>query len=308
MRRLLLLAALALLELLPCALAAQNILPPINAPVFRAFDANGVPLAGGKLFTYAAGTSTPLATYADAAGAAPNANPVVLDSTGTAKIFLGPAAYKFMLQNANGVQQWTVDNINGAPPVAGATSVFGRTGAVVAVTGDYTCAQVTGAVCSTPTIYYQTIGADGTSASTQRDRLNLVSGTNVTVTCADNATTDSTDCTFNGTGSATPRTCNANGCYRIEGDGTIEQWGVATGCGGSSACNVSVTFPTPFTVSTDLSITVTEQGGGANNYIATVGAYDVSTFSVQYAAAVFVGGTGNQLPGSQTAFWHAVGH
>jgi hypothetical protein len=48
----------------------------LTFPLFRAFDPNGLPLAGGKVYTYAAGTSTPLATYTDQAGSTTNANPV----------------------------------------------------------------------------------------------------------------------------------------------------------------------------------------------------------------------------------------
>ena len=53
----------------------------LTYPLFRAFDANGLPLAGGKLYSYAAGTSTPLALLA-ADGVTPLANPVVLDASG----------------------------------------------------------------------------------------------------------------------------------------------------------------------------------------------------------------------------------
>ena len=80
-------------------------------PKFRAFDANGVPLAGGLLNTYAAGTTTPLATYTDQSGTTPNANPVVLDSQGYANVWMGNSNYKFVLTDVNGVTQWTVDNI-----------------------------------------------------------------------------------------------------------------------------------------------------------------------------------------------------
>lgn len=75
------------------------------------FDANGNPLAGGKVYTYQAGTTTPLATYTDASGSTPNANPIILDSAGEANIWLGSQNYKFILKDANDVTQWTVDNI-----------------------------------------------------------------------------------------------------------------------------------------------------------------------------------------------------
>lgn len=75
------------------------------------FDANGNPLAGGKLYTYAAGTTTPLATYTDSSGGTPNTNPVILDSRGEANIWLGSDVYKFKLTTSTDVELWTVDNI-----------------------------------------------------------------------------------------------------------------------------------------------------------------------------------------------------
>ena len=83
---------------------------PIHYPKFRALDANGNPLAGGKLWTYEAGTTTPKATYGDPDGASPNTNPVVLDANGEAYVF-GSGAYKLALQDANGVALWTADDV-----------------------------------------------------------------------------------------------------------------------------------------------------------------------------------------------------
>jgi hypothetical protein len=86
---------------------------PLFFPVFRAFDhSTGAPLAGGKLFTYVAGTSIPQATFTDASLVTPNSNPVILDANGEAKIFVGTLTYKFILQDALGVVQWTIDNVN----------------------------------------------------------------------------------------------------------------------------------------------------------------------------------------------------
>jgi len=85
------------------------------APVLkqRFFTTDGIPLAGGKLYSYAAGTVTPLVTYADETGSTTNANPVVLDANGEADVYLGTAQYKFILQNSLDVTQWTKDNVNG---------------------------------------------------------------------------------------------------------------------------------------------------------------------------------------------------
>ena len=46
------------------------------------FDNNGQPLSGGKIYTYAAGTTVPLATYTARDGLTANANPIILDSAG----------------------------------------------------------------------------------------------------------------------------------------------------------------------------------------------------------------------------------
>lgn len=82
-------------------------------PKLQFVDANGNPLAGGKLYTYAAGTTTPLATYTDYGGGTPNANPVILDSRGEANVWLSTALYKFKLTTSTNVDVWTVDNIGG---------------------------------------------------------------------------------------------------------------------------------------------------------------------------------------------------
>lgn len=77
----------------------------------RFFDANGVPLAGGQLFSYQAGTTTPQVTYSNQGGTT-NTNPVVLDSDGYANVWLDPTlSYKFVLEDVNDNVQWTVDNV-----------------------------------------------------------------------------------------------------------------------------------------------------------------------------------------------------
>jgi parallel beta-helix repeat protein len=82
------------------------------APKLQFFDANGVPLSGGKLYSYAAGTTTPLATYTSASGLVANTNPIILDSRGEASVWLGDTSYKLKLASAADVEIWTVDNID----------------------------------------------------------------------------------------------------------------------------------------------------------------------------------------------------
>ena len=78
------------------------------------FDNNGNPLAGGLIYVYDAGSTTPAATYTSSDASTNNTNPIVLDSAGRtpAQIWLtAGAAYKFVLQTSAGVTIKTDDNI-----------------------------------------------------------------------------------------------------------------------------------------------------------------------------------------------------
>jgi hypothetical protein len=90
-------------------------------PKLQFFDLNGAPLSGGLLYTYAAGTTTPLASYTDSTGLIANTNPIVLDSRGEANVWLSGAIYKFALYTSASVLIWTVDNINGSTFASNAT-------------------------------------------------------------------------------------------------------------------------------------------------------------------------------------------
>lgn len=81
------------------------------------FDDNGDPLSGGKIFTYAAGTTTPQATYTSSSGATPNTNPIILNAagrvSGSGEIWLTDGVlYKFVLTDANDVLIATYDNLS----------------------------------------------------------------------------------------------------------------------------------------------------------------------------------------------------
>ena len=77
----------------------------------RYYNNDGTVAAGCKLYTYAAGTSTPKTAWTDSAGTIAHANPIVLDSKGEAVIFW-EGAYKVNLKTAAGVQitGYPVDN------------------------------------------------------------------------------------------------------------------------------------------------------------------------------------------------------
>lgn len=93
-------------------------------------DNNGLQLNGGKVYTYAAGTTTPLATYDDSTGGNANANPLVLDSSGRGDLwFVVGSAYKVVVQTASGVVLKTVDGIKVAGSVTSAPIILTWTGA-----------------------------------------------------------------------------------------------------------------------------------------------------------------------------------
>jgi hypothetical protein len=91
-------------------------LSPVGGAAAQFFTNSGIPLAGGKLYTYAAGTTTPAVTYTSSSGATPHSNPIILNSAGrvaTGEIWLNPSPYKFLLKDSNDVLIATYDNISG---------------------------------------------------------------------------------------------------------------------------------------------------------------------------------------------------
>lgn len=162
----------------------------------QGFQINGVPAVGAKLFTYAAGTTTKLATYVDQSGTTPNTNPVILNSRGEANIWIPPStAYKFTFSPSTDTDPptapiWTVDQISAG---GGVTTIgFGTTGltpsaatgGVVTVAGTLAVAnggtgQTAAGIASFNAITgYTASGATGTTSG------NLVFDTSPTITGA----------------------------------------------------------------------------------------------------------------------------
>jgi hypothetical protein len=91
-------------------------LSPLAGAGWQFFTDSGVPLAGGKLYTYAAGTTTPETTYTSNTGLTANANPIILNSAGrlASDVWLTSAVnYKFVLATSTNVTIGTYDNISG---------------------------------------------------------------------------------------------------------------------------------------------------------------------------------------------------
>jgi hypothetical protein len=102
------------------------------------FDNNGVPLTGGKIFSYQAGTTTPLATYTSSSGAVAHTNPIILDSAGRVpsggEIWVALQLYKFVLKTSADVTIATYDNVGSSFNATAIIANFTGDGATVAFT------------------------------------------------------------------------------------------------------------------------------------------------------------------------------
>lgn len=109
--------------------------------------ADGTPNALGKVYTYAAGTLTPLASYTTQAGSVENTNPVILSADGTAQLWVDSGtAYRIIDKTASDVTIRDVDNVSGAQSVSAdlASTAAGKGSALVGH-----IASGTGAVATT---------------------------------------------------------------------------------------------------------------------------------------------------------------
>lgn len=112
-------------------------MPQVTLSIFagvgaQLFNNNGVPLSGGKLYTYEAGTTTPLTSYTSSAGTIPHTNPIVLDAAGRVpggEIWLDYAyLYKFVVKTSADVLIATYDNIGSTFTTASLVVNFTGTG------------------------------------------------------------------------------------------------------------------------------------------------------------------------------------
>ena len=92
-------------------------LSPVGGVAAQFFTNTGAVLTGGKLYTYAAGTTTPQSTYTTSAGNVARTNPIVLDSAGrvpgSGEIWVTVGvSYKFLLKDSNDVLIGTYDNVS----------------------------------------------------------------------------------------------------------------------------------------------------------------------------------------------------
>lgn len=106
-------------------------LSPVGGAAAQFFTNSGVILSGGKLYTYAAGTTTPAATFTSSSGNTNHTNPIILDSAGRVpggEIWLSASPYKFLLKDSNDVLIGTYDNISGIGAASYQVNNFTGTG------------------------------------------------------------------------------------------------------------------------------------------------------------------------------------
>ena len=117
-------------------------MPAVSLSIFggvgaQFFDNNGVILSGGKIYTYEAGTTTPLATYTSSTGVTAHTNPIVLDSAGRVpggEIWNQLRLYKFVLKTSAEVTIATYDNVGSSFNATAIIANFTGNGSTVAFT------------------------------------------------------------------------------------------------------------------------------------------------------------------------------
>lgn len=123
-------------------------LSPVGGVAAQFFTNTGAVLTGGKLFTYAAGTTTPLTSYTTSAGNVARTNPIVLDAAGRVpdggEIWITSAAYKFVLKDSNDVLIATYDNIFGFGTTAAVNYTGNGTTVDYAVSGNAVSVYING--------------------------------------------------------------------------------------------------------------------------------------------------------------------
>lgn len=119
-------------------------------------DSEGIPLVGGKIYTYQAGSTTPLDTYTDYNGTIANSNPIILGTDGRTpdEIWLTYGYnYKFIIKDADDVTIQTLDNLYGILQQAPASAPAVPSGCIILWSG---------ASGSIPSGYYLCDGNNGT--------------------------------------------------------------------------------------------------------------------------------------------------
>lgn len=213
----------------------------------------GLPLAGGKLYTYQAGSSTPLASYTTINGNIANANPIILGSDGKLpdELWLTYGFnYKLVLTDANDVLIYTYDNI------------YGILGTIPTSTSTVPSGMIllwSGSIGSIPIGYLLCDGTNGTPDL--RNRFLVGSGSTYAVN-ATGGSADSIVVSHNHTASSTSVVTDPGHLHTLPfvDGGTIGGSGATSGFRGSGTYNTS-TATTGITVATTTTNTAAGTSG-----------------------------------------------
>jgi microcystin-dependent protein len=141
----------------------------ISLSLSQQFDNRGRPLAGGRLYFYAAGTSTPQNAFIDSDLTLPHPNPIILDDAGRVpQFFLADGLIKIRLTTFDGQVQIAADDILVVGPSSGGGGGGGGDDPISSfTTGDIKHRYTVGAVPGWVRCNGLTLGS-ATSGATER--------------------------------------------------------------------------------------------------------------------------------------------
>jgi len=262
-------------------------LSPFANPGAQFFDDNGDPLSGGKIFTYAAGTTTPKATFTDFTGATPHANPIILDAAGRppSEVWLTYGdSYKFILKDSLDTLVGTFDNIDGIPPVnINLVRLYGSTSGYVEL--------VAPAVAGANVVTFP--AATGTVALTSNPTFTGTS-TFATITASGDITGSKT---ISGRLLSASQTVNIDQYLYMSGTGqaklpvgsTAQRAGAFSGTGQISGTTLTVTNVTAGAIYIGATITGTGVTAGTRVTDFLTGTGNVGTYTVSASQTVVAG-------------------
>lgn len=224
------------------------------------FNDNGVPLAGGLIYTYQAGSSTPLVTYTENGGTIANANPIVLDASGRTpqQIWLLTGySYKFVLKTADDVLIQTLDNIYPILQNAPVSSPAIPAGGIIIWSGS------TGSV---PATWYLCDGTNGTPDL--RDRFIIGAGNSYAVNAV-GGTADAVVVSHNHTATSTSVVTDPGHLHQSLGF----TGGAGTGIGSTDTDNTTNVPTTTSTTGITVATTTTNTSAGVSGTNANIPPY-----------------------------------
>lgn len=163
---------------------------------------------GGLIYTYAATTSTPIATYSDASGGTTLANPYVVPSTGLVDIWVTPGvSYRLVIKTAAGATLHDMDNLVGALKASDITTLGNIATGTITASGTIsgTAVSMSGNVASGGVVSGASVAVTGAITGDTLTTTGATTATALNATVEDSRTnTVATPITVTATTSGTP--------------------------------------------------------------------------------------------------------